>query len=91
MAKVKFTRHLIRFFPTLQDNQQTAGKTVAEVLATLNDQYPGISSYIVNENGQLRKHVNIFVNGELIRDRDALTDAVADDEVIYFFQALSGG
>lgn len=91
MAKVKFTRHLVRFFPTLTDNLTISGNTVAEVLNNLDQTYPGLASYIVNERGQLRKHVNIFVNGELIRDREALSDLVTDDEVIYFFQALSGG
>ena len=91
MAKVKFTRHLVRFFPTLTDNIMIDGETVADVLTKLDQEFPGLASYIVNERGQLRKHVNIFVNGELIRDRETLSDEVAKDEVVYFFQALSGG
>ena len=91
MARVKFTRHLVRFFPTLGDNVEVNGRTVADIIANLDAQYPGLAAYIVDERGALRKHVNIFVAGELIQDRQTLQDTVPDDELVYIFQALSGG
>ena len=91
MAKVKFTRHLVRFFPTLTDNISVPGDNVAEILKAVDQQFPGLANYIINEHGQLRRHVNIFVNGELIHDRQTLSDAVTDEQLIYIFQALSGG
>lgn len=91
MAQVKFTRHLVRYFPDLQDKSEIHGDTVAEIIANLDNQYPGLADYIVDEQGRLRKHVNIFVNGDLIQDREKLTDKVASDHTVYLFQALSGG
>lgn len=91
MATVKFTRHLVRFFPTLTDNIPISGNTVADILIALDEQFPGLANYIINEQGQLRRHVNIFVDGDLIHDRETLSDTVADDHVVYIFQALSGG
>jgi len=91
MARVKFTRHLVRFFPNLQDNANVAGKTVAEVISALDQQYPGLAAYIVDEQGALRRHVNIFIGQELIQDRQQLQDPVAQDDQLYVFQALSGG
>ncbi|MBT8472551.1 MAG: MoaD/ThiS family protein, partial [Marinicaulis sp.] len=38
-----------------------------------------------------RKHVNIFINDEMVSDRVKLSDAVAPDDEIFVFQALSGG
>ena len=91
MPKIKFTRHLVRYFPDLGDNTAVSGQTVAEVVAALDEQYPGLAAYIVNERGALRRHVNIFVGQDLIRDRETLQDAVNENDQVYIFQALSGG
>jgi molybdopterin converting factor small subunit len=91
MAVVKFTRHLVRYFPTLTDTVTAEGSTVAAVVAALNVQYPGLADYVVDERGALRKHVNIFLNQELIQDRHTLSDLVQPDDKLYIFQALSGG
>lgn len=91
MPSVNFTTHLQRFFPTLQQGTAAEGQTVAEVIHSLEKQYPGLAAYIVDERGALRKHVNIFVNDELVTDRIGLQDAVGQKTRIYIFQALSGG
>lgn len=93
MSRIKFTRHLIRFFPELYDHSELEieGETVKVVLEKLNERFPGLSDYIVDEHGRLRKHVNIYVGNALIRDRESLSDPVKPSDQIYFFQALSGG
>lgn len=93
MSRVKFTRHLVRFFPELTDSAEVEanGATVAEIIADLNAAYPGLADYIVDEHGQLRRHVNIFVGEELIQDRVRLSDAVQPSDRLYIYQALSGG
>lgn len=91
MPAVNFTTHLQRFFPTLKQGIQAEGRTVAEVVVSLEQQHPGLGPYIVDEHGALRKHVNIFVNDELIVDRETLSDAVTDHTRVFIFQALSGG
>jgi sulfur carrier protein ThiS len=91
MAKVKFTRHLVRYFPTLGDVVEANGRTVADIIADLDRQFPGLADYIIDERGSLRRHVNIFLDKDLIRDRQTLQDAVGADDQIHIFQALSGG
>ena len=91
MAHVKFTRHLVRYFPALGDNVKVNGRLVADIIIELDTQYPGLAAYIVDERGALRKHVNIFVGGHLIHDRTTLQDPVQEDDQVYIFQALSGG
>lgn len=91
MPTVKFTSHLQRFFPDLQQNVPIKGSTVAEVVAALDKKYPGLADYIVDERGALRKHVNIFINDELIHDRQQLSDGVNNEQQVFIFQALSGG
>jgi sulfur-carrier protein len=90
MAHVAFTRHLQRFFPDLAD-AEVPGATVREVIDELERRHPGLASYIVDETGRLRRHVNIFVREEPIRDREHLGDALAPDDKVFILQALSGG
>ena len=93
MASVRFTKHLTRFFPDLanQASIEIPGQTVAGVVAALDENYPGLAAYVVDEQGALRKHVNIFVGDELIHDRQKLSDPVSADDRVFIFQALSGG
>ena len=91
MPNVHFTTHLQRFFPTLQQGTKAEGHTVAEVIRSLEQQQPGLAAYIIDERGALRKHVNIFVNDELVTDRQGLSDVVGQQTRVFIFQALSGG
>jgi hypothetical protein len=90
MPKVKFTYALKRFFPNLEDTDFDC-ENLEGLLNAADRKYPGLMSYILDEQGALRKHVNIFVNGSLIRDRQNLTDILNIDSEVYIMQALSGG
>ena len=90
MATVKFTQALKRFYPTLGSLNIEADR-VDIVLEKIEEKYPGISSYILDEQGRLRKHVNIFVNGQMITDRDNQSDVLTADSEVFIMQALSGG
>lgn len=90
MARVKFTSALQRFFPSLTEMEINGG-SVRETLNQVEEHHPGILKYLTEDNGQLRKHVNIFLSGELIRDRITLKDPVNAGDDLLIFQALSGG
>ena len=90
MAKIKFTSALTRFFPNLTEMDIEAG-TVKEALLNVEKNYPGILQYLVEDNGQLRKHVNIFLGDELIKDRQTLCDKISQKDELMIVQALSGG
>jgi hypothetical protein len=91
MARVTFTRHLVRFFPTLPAVVEIPGDTVRQVLDALDQRYPGLLRFVVDETGRMRRHVNVFLRQEPICDRDALTDRVGADDEVFIVQALSGG
>ncbi len=65
--------------------------SVAEALARLGEQYPGVRDRVLNELGEVRPHVNIFVDGESIRDLGGLGAAVRDGAEIVILPAVSGG
>lgn len=90
MPHVRFTPHLVRFFPDLvaMDVEAT---DVAGVVAAVDRAHPGLGAYLVDEQGALRKHVNVFVGARPLRDREHLLDTVPADATVHVFQALSGG
>ncbi|MCB0667598.1 MAG: MoaD/ThiS family protein [Saprospiraceae bacterium] len=90
MAKVNFTHALKRFHPDLEPFSVSCGN-VKELIDILENRHPGLKNYIVDEQGRLRKHVNIFIQQDLIKDRIHLQDRINADDEIYIMQALSGG
>lgn len=90
MARVTFTRHLQAFFPTLGPCD-VEGATVREVLDGLERRHPGLRSYLLDDTGRVRRHVNIFVGDEPIGDRATQSDRVGPDTPVFVLQALSGG
>lgn len=91
MIVVKFTSHLQRFFPDLKSGTSLEAATVADLIRMLDTEHPGFAHYITDEQGRLRKHVNIFVEGDLITDRETLQDSLQNVKQVYLMQALSGG
>jgi molybdopterin converting factor small subunit len=90
MATVRFTYALKKFFPNIGDIN-AGGKTLREILTEVESKHPKIKNYLLDDQGKLRDHVNIFIDGVLIRDRKNLSDQFSPDSEIYIMQALSGG
>ena len=65
-----------------------AGDTLGDVLLDLDRQFPGIRFRVVDEQNHLRKHVNVWLDGERCRELSASLDGV---EEVVIMQALSGG
>ena len=86
---VRFTANLQRHVPS--PSVAVEGATVAECLAAAFDRNPRARGYVLDEHGALRRHMNVFVDGEQVRDRVRLRDAVGPSAEIYVMQALSGG
>lgn len=89
MPTVAFTPNLSRHLDT--PNVEVSAGTVGEALERVFAQNPLLRSYILDDQGRLRKHVAVFVGGELITDRTRLSDEVTADQDIFVMQALSGG
>jgi len=90
MPKVNFTSALRRFYPDLEPFEVKAEK-VSDILEHLNQRYPGLTDYLVDEQGRLRQHVNIFIGERLIKDKIKLQDKLSDQDEVFIMQALSGG
>jgi sulfur carrier protein ThiS len=70
---------------------EVPGTTVREVLDRVFGNEPRARGYVLDEQGALRKHVVVFVDGEAVQDRSGLSDGVRAESQVYVMQALSGG
>jgi sulfur-carrier protein len=89
LVKIAFTPNIQRHVACPQTD--VAGGTVREALDAVFADNPRARSYILDDQSALRRHMTIFVDGKLIRDRNGLSDVVRPNSTIYVFQALSGG
>ncbi|MGE0253551.1 MAG: MoaD/ThiS family protein [Alphaproteobacteria bacterium] len=89
MARVSFTPNLQRHVSC--PSVDVAGRTVREVLDGVFAENAKLRSYVLDEHGRLRRHVNVFVNERAVGDRAALSDAIGPGDTVFVFQALSGG
>ncbi len=76
---------------TIAPSMVVGGRTVKEALGIVFQDFPELQSYVLDDQGAVRKHVNVFVNGAPIADRIFLGDPIGADDQVYVFQALSGG
>jgi hypothetical protein len=89
MALVRFTANLLRH---VDAGEATApGSTLNEVLEAIFAQRPRMRGYVLDDQGAVRKHMAVFIDGQQISDRVRLSDPVSDDGIIDIIQALSGG
>ena len=89
MPTVAFTRALERFLRA--PPAEVGGATVGEALGLVFTSRPALRGYVLDDQGGLRRHVALYVNGKPVRDRARLSDPVAASDKIYVFQALTGG
>jgi hypothetical protein len=89
MAAVTFTQNLRRHVGIA--DTAAPGATVREVLDAVFLAHPRLRGYVLDDQGALRRHMSVFVDGQQIQDRERLSDPVRPASEIYVMQALSGG
>ena len=89
MARVSFTQNIQRHVEC--PVSEAPGTTVREVLDAVFQENPRARQYVLDERGELRQHMVVFIDGRPVRDRKGLSDAVSETSEICVMQALSGG
>jgi MoaD family protein len=69
----------------------SAGATIAELLATLDQTYPGLRDRIVEDDGEIRRFVNVFVNGQNVRKLQGVATPVKAGDEVGIVPAMAGG
>lgn len=70
---------------------EAAGASVRAVLEAVFVQHPGLRGYLLDDQGALRHHVAIFLDGTAVTDKQHLATPVGERSELYLLQALSGG
>ena len=87
MALVHLPRSLVALFPGTPRRLEASGATVADVIADLDAQVPGIRNRIVDAGPMIRTHINVFVAGQ----RASLMTQVPGNADVHIIPAVSGG
>lgn len=70
---------------------EVEGQTVADVIAGLEKSFPGLKERLCDETGQIRRFINVFVNGEDIRFKEGANTVVAAEAEVSIVPAIAGG
>jgi sulfur-carrier protein len=89
MPFVQFAPALTRHVPCAP--QRVSAPTLRTALDAAFRAAPALRSYVLDEQGAVRKHVAVFVNGRQIPDRARLDEALGDGDKVMVIQALTGG
>lgn len=89
MPTIHLTKHLRRVAPA--GPVSVAAGTLGAALDAYFNAAPAARAYILDDQGRLRRHVAVFIDGELLLDKSNLSLPVQAETEIYVMQALSGG
>jgi sulfur carrier protein ThiS len=89
MVRVEFASSLQRHVPC--PPVQADARCLRDAMTEAWKIAPALRSYVLDEQGCVRRHVAVFINGEMLHDRADLSRALGASDSIYVAQALSGG
>lgn len=89
MARLFFTQQLRRFteVPEIDTRAATLRTALDDAFAA----NPRLRGYILDEQGHLRRHVVVFIDGRRVHDRASLNDSIDAGSRVHVLQALTGG
>jgi len=70
---------------------QAKGDTVADLVESLDGQFPGLRERLLDESGELRRFINIYVNEEDVRFLQGKTTALKEGDQVSIVPAIAGG
>lgn len=89
MPQVRFTPNLRRHL--VVETAEVDAATVSEALEAVFSRNPALRSYLLDDQGRVRTHVAVYVDGSPLRDRVRLADPLRAESEVQVMQALSGG
>lgn len=89
MCRIVFAPSIQRHVPV--EACDVSAATLSAALEAAFAETPALRGYLLDDQGGLRRHLTIFIDGLRLRDRARLSDALAADSEVYVVQALSGG
>jgi len=73
------------------DTVEVEAETIRDVINRLDDRYPGFRSRVCDDAGELRRFINVYINGEDVRFLDNLSTRIPDGAELSIVPAIAGG
>jgi molybdopterin synthase sulfur carrier subunit len=90
MPTVRFP-NVMKFYIDNQAELHVPAATVGELIRTIVEKYPSVKFHLVDSEGNLRKHFNIFINGTHIRDLDGIDTLLKEEDKVILMASAAGG
>ena len=90
MPTVRFPA-VMKYYVNNQTEFFVPAVTVQEVVDQVIEQYPSIKFHLVDANGNMRKHFNIFINGTHIRELNGMDSPLKDEDKVILMASAAGG
>ena len=91
LITVHITGHLKDYTGKKHDFQIPHAEDIASMLLVLDQMFPGIKNRILDDQDKTRPYVNIFVNGENIKDGDFENTTLKEGDTVHILPSVSGG
>jgi sulfur-carrier protein len=90
MPTVRFP-NVMKYYVNNLSEFSVPASSVQEMIKNIIEQYPEVKFHLVDSQGNLRKHFNIFVNGTHIRDLDGMETGLKDGDKVILMASAAGG
>ena len=90
MPTVRFP-NVMKYYINNQSEFSVPASNVQELVRKVVEQYPEVKFHLVDSEGKLRKHFNIFVNGTHVRDLDGMETGLKDEDKVILMASAAGG
>lgn len=81
----------LRRYTNGQSKVESTGANIGELIKNLDSQYPGIKGRLCDENDQIKRYVNVFVNDEEIRTLQGIDTSLEERDEVSIVPAMAGG
>jgi sulfur-carrier protein len=90
MPAVRFPA-VMKYYVNNQAEFLVSASTTKELIEKIIEEYPSVKFHLVDADGNLRRHFNIFVNGTHIRDLDGMNTLLNEDDKVILMASAAGG
>lgn len=90
MATVRFPA-VMKYYVNNQSEFSVPAGTVGELIEKIVTQYPAVKFHLLDADGNLRRHFNVFVNGIHMRDLNGLDTALQEEDKVILMASAAGG
>jgi len=81
----------MKYYVNNQAEFSISASTVQDLVDQVVQQYPSIRFHLLDSEGQLRRHFNIFINGIHIRDLNGMETSLNEDDKVILMASAAGG